>query len=398
MPVSEYVEACLYHPADGFYMRGGRAGAAGGHFLTSPEVGPLFGAVLARALDSWWIELGCPKAFTVFDWGAGPGTLARTVLAASPQCASAGALRWIAVERSAAQREVHPVHPVVTGVSTAAEARRLAGASPTGVVIANELLDNLPFDIVKRTESGWSELRVTASTASTARIASTAGVADGMVPGSSHSVTTTAGCRRTPRDRPPASAGASAAAAGDAGRSPELELTAIPAQRELIDGLPELPVGSVVPVQHEAHRWLDVACSILAAGVVVVFDYGADVAELAARSLSDNRDGFGWLRTHHRHQAAGSWLAGPGECDITTDVAFDQLQAQRPADCVHSQADFLRTHGINELVSEGAQEWEKDAASGHLDALRYRSRLSEAKALVDPEGLGGFTVLEWTVT
>ncbi|MYK76867.1 MAG: hypothetical protein F4016_08015, partial [Acidimicrobiaceae bacterium] len=52
MPVAEYVEACLYDHDGGFYMRsgGGRAGGRSGHFLTAPEVGPLFGAVLARAL------------------------------------------------------------------------------------------------------------------------------------------------------------------------------------------------------------------------------------------------------------------------------------------------------------------------------------------------------------
>ncbi|MCY4663057.1 MAG: hypothetical protein OXC00_00165, partial [Acidimicrobiaceae bacterium] len=69
IPVSEYVEACLYDPAGGFYMRpgGGRAGGRSGHFLTAPEVGPLFGAVLARALDGWWAELGEPEPFTVID-------------------------------------------------------------------------------------------------------------------------------------------------------------------------------------------------------------------------------------------------------------------------------------------------------------------------------------------
>ena len=30
----------------------------------------------------------------------------------------------------------------------------------TGVVIANELLDNLPFDVAERTEDGWAEVRV----------------------------------------------------------------------------------------------------------------------------------------------------------------------------------------------------------------------------------------------
>jgi SAM-dependent MidA family methyltransferase len=45
------MDDALYGP-EGFYMRpdGGSAGRRG-DFLTSPEVGPLFGAVLARAID-----------------------------------------------------------------------------------------------------------------------------------------------------------------------------------------------------------------------------------------------------------------------------------------------------------------------------------------------------------
>ena len=35
------------------------------------------------------------------------------------------------------------------------------------------------------------------------------------------------------------------------------------------------------------------------------------------------------------------------------------------------------------------------AARPGLEAMRMRSRVSEAEALLDPSGLGGFAVLEW---
>src|SRR4030095_12972511 len=107
IPFVEAIELALYDPEGGFYTAGGgRSGRPpGGHFLTSPEVGPLFGAVLARALDEWWRELGEPDPFMVVDAGAGPGTLARSVLAAAPVCAPA--LRYVLVERAAAQRWLH---------------------------------------------------------------------------------------------------------------------------------------------------------------------------------------------------------------------------------------------------------------------------------------------------
>src|SRR4051794_6525789 len=127
----EYVDLALYGE-HGFYNAGGQAGRRGGDFLTSPEVGPLFGAVLARAIDGWWRRLGEPDDFTVVDAGAGPGTLARTILAAEPACAP----RYVTVEVSAVQRAQHP---------NGAEALAELPTGITGVVLANELLDNLPF-------------------------------------------------------------------------------------------------------------------------------------------------------------------------------------------------------------------------------------------------------------
>ena len=82
----KFVDIALYG-THGFYRVAGRAGRRG-DFLTSPEVGPLFGAVVARALDSWWHELARPDPFVVVDAGAGPGTLARAVLAARPGCSA----------------------------------------------------------------------------------------------------------------------------------------------------------------------------------------------------------------------------------------------------------------------------------------------------------------------
>ena len=90
VPFSEFQRLALYG-SGGFYTGsvGGRAGRRGGAFLTSPEVGPLFGAVLARYLDAEWLALGRPDPFTVVDAGAGPGTLARAILAAQPSCRAA---------------------------------------------------------------------------------------------------------------------------------------------------------------------------------------------------------------------------------------------------------------------------------------------------------------------
>ena len=46
LPFDEVMELALYDPEHGFYATGGQAGRRG-DFVTSPEVGPLFGAVVA---------------------------------------------------------------------------------------------------------------------------------------------------------------------------------------------------------------------------------------------------------------------------------------------------------------------------------------------------------------
>ena len=141
MPFDDWVEACLYDRDGGFYASGGGAGRRH-DFLTSPEVGPLFGAVLARWMDFRWEALGRPEGFTVIEVAAGIGTLARSVVAAGPACLAGG--RYVMVERSASSRDEQPIGGCLSSVP---DLSVLVGEGPVnhGVVLANELLDNLAF-------------------------------------------------------------------------------------------------------------------------------------------------------------------------------------------------------------------------------------------------------------
>jgi SAM-dependent MidA family methyltransferase len=350
VPFSVAMEVALYDPGAGFYATGGRAGRRG-DFLTSPEVGPLFGAVVARALDTWWEDAGRPDLWTVVEAGAGPGTLARTVRAAAPRCLAAGALRWILVERSAAQRQLHA--PIVDraaaeGGAVASQAAMPAPGELEGpaVVLANELLDNLPFDLLECTEAGWAEVRVDASS-------------DGSLGG----------------DR--------------------LVEALVPFDGEVPAGAADAPLGARVPVQRAAAEWLRGALELAGthpSGRVVVLDYASTTAEMAARPIAD------WLRTYRAHGRGAPPLEALGSQDITCEVAIDQLAEVSPPVSDASQADWLRQHGLDELVAEGRATWEERAAIGDLAAVRARSRITEAEALTDPSGLGAFRVLEWGIT
>jgi len=104
------------------------------------------------------------------------------------------------------------------------------------------------------------------------------------------------------------------------------------------------------------------------------------------------------IRTYADHGNAGDPLCELGEKDITVDVDLAQLErAVRPATSIVSQASWLEDLGVEALVEEGRQLWTEGAAAGSLVALRARSRIREAEALVADDGLGGFLVAEWEI-
>jgi SAM-dependent MidA family methyltransferase len=362
LPFDEVMALALYDEAHGFYATGGGAGRRG-DFLTSPEVGPLFGAVLARALDAWWDELGRPDPFTVVEAGAGRGALAIAVRAARPACLAA--LTYVLVERSAALRARQGEHlPVVephvalppgpagggdgSGGGGDAGGPRFVGLADlpavpvVGVVLANELLDNLPVRLLERRGGAWCEVRV--------------GLTDDED-----------GLREVP------------VPAGDA----------LAAEADRL--VPDAPDGARLPIQHTAVDWVRRALGILARGRLVVIDYASSTPELARRPAHE------WLRTYRGHARGGPPLRHLGAQDITCEVCVDQLARVRAPDRDRTQAAFLDTHGMAELVEEGRRTWRERSGPPDLAALRARSRVSEAEALRDPRGLGAFRVLEWEV-
>jgi len=314
----QYMRIALYGE-HGFYNAGGGAGRRG-DFITSSEVGPLFGAVVAKWIDAEFQRLGRPDEFTIIECGAGPGTLARAVLAAAPQWRH----HYVAVEISESQRQRHP-----SDVSSVPE---MPDHVRIGVIIANELLDNLPFRLAVF-DGEWREAVVVR------------------------------------------------------GRGQELLESTVPLEPAW-GWLPKsAPHGSRVPIQQEAGAWVSNSVQLLEEGCVIAFDYCTPTTSaLAVRPWRD------WLRTYRAHDRGEHYLRNAGGQDITAQVCIDQLPAPLS---VESQSEFLRRLAIDEFVDEGRRAWSAAAARPDLAALTMRSRLSEAEALLDPAGLGSFDVMMW---
>ncbi len=332
---SEYQELCLYHPEFGFYGRGGGAGRAGRDFLTSPEVGPLFGAVVGDFLDAQWTRLGEPDPFVVVECGAGRGALAIAVRQARPRCSDA--LAYVMVERSdvlrATQTTWLPLGECAQrGWSSVASMAELPRGQ-RGVVLANELLDNLCVDVAEAAAGGLIEWRVSV---------------DDETDGFGWVVA-------------PASADF----------------------RDLAEPVSTAALGKF-PVATHARSWVADARRLFEEGVVVAFDYGADTNRLATRG--------DWLRTYAGHVRGSDPFDRPGSLDITVDVPWEQLAPE----VLVFQCDFLREYGIDRRVT-AARELVVGHGSRPLtlDVARARSAIAEAEALLAPKGLGGFHVAQW---
>ena len=289
----QFVEVALYEPEVGFFAAGRGAGRAGRDFVTSPEVGSLFGACVARALDDCWHELGDPDPFVVVEAGAGNGRLARDVQRARPECSRA--LHYVLVEVSGAlrdeQRERLQLEPPDEALGPFARAghdedapQPVSGSGPvfvsldelpalevTGVVVANELLDNLPFGIAEWSDAGWTEVRIALTPAG--------GFAEVVVP----------------------------AEPGDAR-----------ALDAITDGV-VVPVHARLPIPRGIDGWLEACGQMLRHGTLIAIDYVDDARGLLARGPSS------WMRTYREHERGGLPLEAPGAQDITADVAREQL-------------------------------------------------------------------------
>jgi SAM-dependent MidA family methyltransferase len=322
MPFERFMEISLYEE-DGFFGGSTLRSEKGGDFLTSPEVSPLFGETLAVYVERERKRIGEP--FSVVEVAAGSGSLLRPLLDAIDVPA-------LAVEVSPAAREA------LSGVvDVAADLPN----SARGVIIANELMDNLPMALAQRIGGEWRERWVGLD-------------GDGLT-------------------------------FVDAGP-----------RAEVLDWLGfyagDVPDGGWVEVPLTAGEWLGTAVVSLEAGSIVLVDYGDTKEGL----LSRRQDGT--LRTYRSHHLGPHPLDEPGETDITADVNFSALVAvAEDAGLMvelHRQDHFLAELGLRERLSDLRKaELEAARAGDDTERLRLRNLKTEAETLLHPRGLGDFRVL-----
>lgn len=326
IPFERFMEIALYDP-EGFFGGDHLRSEKGGDFLTSPEVSPLFGETLAVYVERERERIGEP--FQLVEVGAGSGSLLVSLLTQVDLDA------W-AVETSPAARSK------LGGLLSEDHVLSELPDRVRGVILANELLDNLPMAVAQKIDDRWRERWV--------------GAEDDTL----HFV--------------------------DADPRPEVF-----AWLDAYGG--DVPDGGWVEVQLAAQTWLSDALDRLDSGSVVIIDYGDTAENLIPR----RRDGT--LRTYRAHHLGPHPLDEPGATDITADINFTALLATAEAAGasveLHRQDDFLADLGLRERLSRLRHAELEAARSGdEMERLRLRSQKTEAETLLHPRGLGDFRVLE----
>ena len=325
-----FMDMCLYDRADGFFSTGKVRSGTESDFVTSPEVSPLFGLLVGR----WAVKAQAKRSPILVEIGAGSGSLLKKL-----------ARYWFdvgldvhAVEVSDDARDA--ISSMLPEVKVVASFDQLPEAADA-VVVANEVLDNLPAALARRTDQGWVEIAVDA--------------VDG-----------------------------------------ELSLVDVQARAEVIawcdEAFDDVPDGAVVSVQLAARFLIEGVLKRFERVSMCIIDYAAPATELAMR------DPASVVRTYRNHRSGHDWLEHPSETDITVDVNITAIEcAARTLGAtvsVTSQRDFLIEQGINEFIDDAATTERRYAMTGEvMKQLVSRSERVNLEALLDPEGLGAFQVI-----
>ncbi len=338
VPFARYMELALTHPVHGYYASGrGAPGREGADFLTAPETSPYFGRCLAIQVAECWHLLGQPANFTLWEHGAGTGTLARTLLETLREiepAAYAATTYWL--------DDIAPLSLEHARSALTDHASHVAcGAPPMGIVgmaLANEFVDALPIHRVRAAHGTLGEAFVV----------------------------------------------------WDEDRVAFAEIWAAPSTMQLAETLTAeaitLEEGQVTEICLALTSWIANIATRLDKGYVLIIDYG-DVAPALYRP---GRFPEGSLMCYERHTANRMPFAHVGEQDMTAHVDFTALERAAHAAGLTTlglttQASLLASLGLGEMLYAATQQ--------ATDAVRYIAERNAVVRLIEPSAMGRNRVL-----
>lgn len=263
IPFSRFMEIALYDPECGYYAAERPRIGRSGDYLTSVSAGAAFGRIIALQLVEMWEVLGSPTRFTLVEQGANDGSLAADILSAPMPESFAQALDLHIVEpltvlRSRQSARLARWRNRVTWFSSMEEMPKFVGTH-----LSNELVDALPFEILRHDGSAWRMQQVM----------------DGN------------------------------------GRFVFCDGSACPEA-----GYPVRAPGTLAEYRPTANAWIQSVAERLDRGFLLLFDYGMPRSALLEESRSQ---GTHVAICHHRQNE--NLLENPGGQDLTAHVDFSAL-------------------------------------------------------------------------
>jgi SAM-dependent MidA family methyltransferase len=327
MSFAQFMELALYAPGLGYYSAGSVKLGAGGDFVTAPEVSDLFSRCVARQCADVLAETGGE----ILELGAGTGRMAVTIL---QSLAKIGVLptRYAILEVSAdlSDRQLARVQQLPPKLrERVVWLDHLPETPIRGVMLANEVLDALPFQRFVVREGCAHELGVGL------------GAADAL---------------------------AWQEAAGD--------FAAVTSMlRELPDPLPDTYTSELCL---RVEPWISSVGQCLDQGALLLFDYGLPRAHYYHPQRTD-----GTLRCYFKQRAHDNPFVNIGVQDITawvdfTRVAEAALAAGLEVTGFATQAAFLLGTGIEAMTAEATDVATRARLAGEARRLLLPGEMGES--------------------
>jgi SAM-dependent MidA family methyltransferase len=326
LPFGRFMELALYAPGLGYYSAGSVKIGVGGDFVTAPEVSDLFSRCVARQCADVLAETGGE----IWELGAGTGRMAATILR---ELSELGALpnRYAILEVSGdlADRQRTRIQQLSPDLrERVVWMDRFPETPVRGVVLANELLDALPFQRFVVRDGRAHELGVALEGG-------------------------TFGWRE--------------------------QSTGWPAADALLHELPVvLPDGYSSEVCLNVGPWIGAVAERLAAGAFLLFDYGLPRAHYYHPQRAD-----GTLRCYFKQRAHDDPFVNVGVQDITawvdfTRVAEAALNANLEVAGFATQAAFLLGTGIEAMTAAAPDVATQARLAGEARRLLLPGEMGEA--------------------
>jgi SAM-dependent MidA family methyltransferase len=309
IPFDRFVQLVQYAPGLGYYSAGSEKLGPAGDFVTAPELSALFGRCVARQCAQVLAHSPAEEA-AILELGAGSGALAETLLQTLQELGTIPS-RYFILEVSAdlrarQQQRLAQLPPLLAGRVQWLDA--LPAVPIQGVIVANEVIDALPFRRFALEQGAIGECGVTVSS-------------DGHLVETAH-----------PAD------------------------IALAAEVRRVYGqtIDEATPGYTSELCPMLTPWIASLAAALHRGALLLIDYG-----LPRRDYYDPQRTRGTMRCHFRHRAHDDPLQYVGLQDISAWVDFTRVaEAASDADLTVggycTQAGFLLATGIEADVAAGA--------------------------------------------